>query len=760
MSTTDQNQKNVTLKSSTSSKSVTTDASNIILPNQLDITINTGIPGFQKIIYKPSMTIKDLNSNDNYVAFNPLIKLNKSVVDKIPEQLRKKQFFNKALFDSLIRINQNTNSSPPAKNLMQATGYGYVDNNIKITLDTIFSEKSVIYISGKPYVIVDMQWTEGDRHIDIKGKKKIGQTIVKEEVVSGEEQLKRLDSSLIYGPNYTQNIDDGTVRGIKNASTSASTNASNTKPPPPPLPLSVTTTQNFKSFFKNPEFYTIINDVFKFGINKYGISKTVYDENVDKIEVIQNKGAGNCFFIAVEQAINNYNYINTDKKIVSRIYGDRLPFTQQYLRSLVYEYLSKNEEILDNAFVAAKVNVDKLNKLFKRELSLNLKALGKEFEKHPEIKPDVAKLYMKLSEILYKTNDNFLVQRRNDANASKKDFYPFKLLDRNRVKEYILSNDYWANQVAIDALCKELNLNVITIEKYKETLRIPFANLWNDQSCNDWNKFLFLYLEDNHYELLTFKYSENVSVSNNRFLITRNDSIFNKIEKSLPPIYILFIIYGYYASRKNKTGFNFQPDFMEEIDNVINNTIMKNSSIASRYNTLFKKYFPISYIAKPSTTGGKTRRNMYNMYNMYSKTKRNKSKDDKVVDKSQLAYYIKINLELYPGTTIPDDKFAHLKCNSKWNLVKKSYAELTGSKYSMSPFYNTLVTKIIENKKDTTEKKPDNNITEKKPDNNITEKKPDNPTEKKPDNPTEKKPDNPTEKKPDNPTEKKPDNPT
>ena len=46
------------------------------IPNQLNITINTSIPGYQKVDYKPSMTLDNNSSDDNSVKFNPLIKLN------------------------------------------------------------------------------------------------------------------------------------------------------------------------------------------------------------------------------------------------------------------------------------------------------------------------------------------------------------------------------------------------------------------------------------------------------------------------------------------------------------------------------------------------------------------------------------------------------------------------------------------------------------------------------------------------------------
>ena len=136
-----------------------------ITPDQLNITIRTSIPGYQKIEYNPSMTIKDIDSKG--VQFNALIKLNKTIVDKIPSEYRTKQFFDKGLFNSLL----NYNGRNEARSLLQATHLGYIDNNIKVTLDSIFPVNSVIYIGKKPYAIGDVQWTNGDWKIEVKQKK-------------------------------------------------------------------------------------------------------------------------------------------------------------------------------------------------------------------------------------------------------------------------------------------------------------------------------------------------------------------------------------------------------------------------------------------------------------------------------------------------------------------------------------------------------------------------------------------------------------
>jgi len=136
------------------------------IPNELKITIHTSIPGYQTIEYKPSMTITNISTDDSSVRFNPLIKLDKVIIDKVPENIRKKEFFNKGLFESLLKYTK----SSEAKNLTQATRNGIVDNNIKLTLETLFPENSVIYIGKNPYAIADVQWTKGDWKIDLKQK--------------------------------------------------------------------------------------------------------------------------------------------------------------------------------------------------------------------------------------------------------------------------------------------------------------------------------------------------------------------------------------------------------------------------------------------------------------------------------------------------------------------------------------------------------------------------------------------------------------
>jgi len=80
---------------------------NIPIPNALTITINTSVPGYQIIKYKPNMSVKNIDKDDKTIWFDPLVPLDQSVINKVPESVRVLQFFNKGLFDSLINYHGN-----------------------------------------------------------------------------------------------------------------------------------------------------------------------------------------------------------------------------------------------------------------------------------------------------------------------------------------------------------------------------------------------------------------------------------------------------------------------------------------------------------------------------------------------------------------------------------------------------------------------------------------------------------------------------
>jgi len=845
-------------------------ADNKITPNQLNIIINTSVPGYQKIEYKPYMTIPDISKDDKKIMFNPLFKLDKSYVDKVPENLRKTQFFNKGLFDSLLNFTNGTK----ATSLLQATRNDFVNNNIKVTLDAIFPENSVLYINKKPYTIADVQWSKGDWNIDTKVKKSqldsskiadpaLYQTVVKDEIISGENQLKSLPPTILYGENYTGPKDDinSLASGLSPSNPSITPEFPVTPelpitpklpvtpdpsitpkphithepsnldiihrpsnqvephirskpsmlsilPSPSPQPVSpiplltdsdesnIQTSESYpnviepltkmktstkpttflRGFFKEQKFFDLINMIYaassentKMVIQKSlsestslnepvtlnestslnELNKETYQKNVLEIKTIENAGQGNCFFIAIADAINYHNYYNQKNRIISGRYGTGVNlYTQLYLRSLVVKYLQSWDGLDDYLLNIAPVNADDLNNLFIQQIN-GIKLALRESGNSDEITPDN---YVRIANDIFNTRDNFLVKNVENVPIDIDEYNtPFKVLEKGQIQRYILSSNFWANKIVIYALCSELKLNIIPLESIKlgarkSSLRVPYANFSPD--LNAWNKYLFLYYYQNHYELITFnqktslqktslqKTNTTIRVSPKKFL-KKSKIIFDRNSQisQLPPIYILFIIYGSYFSsitnQQDKLNFTFKKEIMVTIDNIINNNLYNASAYDSFFYPVFKVYFPNGNIRNPrnsiepsqmkATESSESivpyKGGAYQSYNPYYKNpyykpsyynpqymadnmeKKNMDKND-----SQLAYLVTISMELRPGTSLSPAELTNAKCNSKWNSIRKSYADLVGKPYVIPPIYN----KTIKNKEEISSNKTQN----------------------------------------------------
>jgi ankyrin repeat protein len=77
------------------------------------------------------------------------------------------QFFNRYEFNNLLLRTMNE-SPQQIPDLATAKEEGITDNNIQITLDTLFKADNVIYIEGAPYTIYAHDWVIGDWQIDTR----------------------------------------------------------------------------------------------------------------------------------------------------------------------------------------------------------------------------------------------------------------------------------------------------------------------------------------------------------------------------------------------------------------------------------------------------------------------------------------------------------------------------------------------------------------------------------------------------------------
>jgi hypothetical protein len=912
------------------------------IPNELKITINTSIPGFQSIRYKPSMTLPN-EKNDDSIQFNPLVKLKSSVIKSLPESVQKKEFFNKGLFQSLV----NSHGLVKNKSLVEATKDGFIDNNIKVTLETLFPSNSVLYINKQPYVITDVQWTKGDWKIDKKIQHVpqlessrltdpyLYNTVVKDEIISGENEMRQLPKEIIYGSNYTgptnvasgikpvvpsTNIRSnsfitptmGSPRGqyIKSQSPPGVRPMSPTKPtktikptkpikplpivtpikptylpsnvslayeakereiqkqylnlvqqqkqllqqqqfvsqqllnqenklskekralflqeqqqiakereklklqqellsqelnmlrlkfesqrlkmfrnkeimdstnkypygnpfgrpplPPanpygnpfgrPPLPptgpeilddeeiiekpikkivleTSQSSTIGLQAYFGNNNYYFMLNSIFQnMSVNEKkkindifkqstgvdakatkGLSKSAYDYTVNNMRVIKNAGGGDCFFIAVADAINYYNENAnsvSDKIVYENNYGVKIPFTQLVLREIVADFISlKNEVTFEQLVTILEDNVNIMNTMFKVEYEQFINDNG----------PVTSNIFFDLINNIYHDpeNDSFLVKKPSRMTSETLE-NPFRMIKKNELKTYISSSDYWGNPIAINALCEILSLNIIVIEKKNNMIRIPYIYDRN----KTWNKYLFIYHETSHYELITFDYIFNIAQPPVTKTIFRNNYL-------IPPFYIIFLIFAssYFKiiEENDKKNYKLLPGLMKNLFDIynkieLNSKSSKNKKLKqenSKFLKLFNDYFLKPPMLKRETSfetlssksnhnpfeGGAVSPYQYNRVNnrpyqtqtqilprspyLYSLIKK-PPQTQVETSQSNISYYISIDMYLKKGSELSDKDISSLNCVHRLNSIRKNYADLRGLKYSPIPDYNML----------------------------------------------------------------------
>lgn len=766
------------------------------VPNELKITINTGIPGYQKVDYKPYMSIPNLSYRENKVLFNPLIKIDKNAIDKIPENIRKNRFFNKSAFDSL----KNYTKEATAPNLQYATENGYIDNNIQVILNTIFPENSVIYINKSPYVILDTQWTKGSWKMDEKqyANNKIHSGL-NDENQNREKKFESLPPTIRYGPNYngikkilpsvpimnsTQTTtlpttlpttvssssvpmpspETSSVQKISPSTTLAPVpNPSpETTLAPVPTPAPETTSpanlprdpeemrkfnMEIDEFFKNratkilkkdelkkdesltPEIqlevnikhtqrlhnlnnflnklYPIANFIYKNMTieeqqkiqnnllkstnspktpypNPINLNANAYIQLINQTIIYKNTGGGNCFFIAVADAINYHNYNNPHDKIIYNGFGIGTKiFTQKYLRQLVLNYMfdEKNKDTIETYKQNALINQTELNNTFDAQVKAIVTNHGGVDLTNEQ--------YINVAQTLYKNDDNFLINNVTEVPLDISDYYkPFTAMTDNQIKQYILSDNYWANEVAIYALCNSLGLNVIPIEEKNHKLKIPYAN-FDNTTLNGWSRYLFLYLNNSHYELMSFGFKEKSRILR-RAIFKRDDT------NLIVPIFIIFIIFGSYYLYKTKefqNNFSFFPLIMQGFEKSYNKIL---NSPNKNYKNIFLQAFDANFPYRAVTTGGA---NNYYINNYYTNNRNrnynhnyNQSYNDINSLNQVTAYYITIDMELHPGTTISPEEIKQVKCKHRWNSIKKAYSEFMGKPYSV-----TLLPKTIKN---------------------------------------------------------------
>ena len=494
----------------------------------------------------------------------------------------------------------------------------------------------------------------------------------------------------------------------------------------PSLRMSLESTKTLRNYFGSEIFYSMISMIFKYmtdeekifiqnifknttNIDVKGtstnISKAAYNFTITGIKtissdgvsikksfteglrVIANSGGGNCLFLAVADAINYYNYYNDiNEKIIYNRYGNgNNIFTTKILRNIISTEIIKlfnsNEENREAFLDEGQINLDILNNDFE-QIMLSSIDIPKEM---------ALEYYNNTLTDVYKSHNNFFVIIPDFIENRNR---PFKLTTNNdEIKKYIESEYYWADIRSIDIINKILKLNIITIKNDNDNYTIPYPTIKSDG--NDmWTKYLFLYYNENHYELITFDYLIKVSSKVTRIKKT----IFERRSNILPPFYIVFLLFSLFYMRLQSVDKELVTLFINSfkaIQNSFNSIIITPASsdknIAS-FITNFENYFgPI----RREILGGATNNNT----TVSSKFLKKEDKQDSV----QISFHITIDMELQKGTTLSKEQISNIKCIKGWNKVQKSFADFTGKKYVIPPVYDNLSYK--HNKKEEQENK-------------------------------------------------------
>ena len=146
-------------------------SNSVSVPNTLTIYVRTRLQDETKFKYKPSNTI--LNYDGKTVYFNPLVKLSRSIIRNIPDNVSRNylytQFFSEKQFKGLLqRTLSNPSTAQPKRDINDPAVSGIIDSNIEATLSTLFSPNTKFYIGKNLYTIYSYGWEPGAWKVDTK----------------------------------------------------------------------------------------------------------------------------------------------------------------------------------------------------------------------------------------------------------------------------------------------------------------------------------------------------------------------------------------------------------------------------------------------------------------------------------------------------------------------------------------------------------------------------------------------------------------
>jgi hypothetical protein len=441
----------------------------------------------------------------------------------------------------------------------------------------------------------------------------------------------------------------------------------------------------------------------------YELPDRIFNANIEELRVVQTIANGNCFFEAVARALNDYHN-----------YDESSPgyFNQEDIRKEVRKYFLYNKDKL------------KILLKFANDVKDNMNAeLYKYREKHPILDVSVEKnlYFIEINKIF--NNANVLFIQKPTSTTSGFTVPP----NEEEALKFILSPNFWADDSIYPIIQQIYGLKIITVlrdvpvgvgKDKMSNYSLPYPNLLTNEPSdtskldnNNFDKYIFLlFSSSNHYDLITF-YNRTEKGRTLRM------SVFPRIPENQlpenpetePPLYILLFIYGHFYQFLSDEDKSRVVLFQNEMKNIeiaykefkttpssdekeeINKT-----TVIQKFNELFSRGIPkdgtTKSVSSPTTESGTgtgttgttepgatpTPTTTTGTTGLASGTRTN-SMTTAFFGDSNLGFYIVVDLELYPGTSIPINKKFSIACDIQKEKIKESFAELRGKVYAPTP---------------------------------------------------------------------------
>jgi hypothetical protein len=468
------------------------------------------------------------------------------------------------------------------------------------------------------------------------------------------------------------------------------------------------------------------------GYEKGLISTKPNDTNISLIQnwkIIKNEAAGDCLFETVRDILNGYNASSSTPKIEKKDYMQNGLYTVKLLRTLVADNI--NKEMYDNMVISSKQSVSSADTKVRWKFMINSNgSIKTQPETKEAIKKCATEKYRDVNEEPLQPQDYYWGDEISFDIFEKVFDIKFVVIDtkgntkkqvgsyvsfENSEKEKDYGNIVQMSNDSKRCFIEKNNYEVITKKLENITLENRYTINCKLSSSIKENVNLFgfiLYSGNNHYEALYQKGFKNPSQDN---YLLEGENI---------PSYIIYMIFSKCykvisndTNRKNseygKTSLGKKlEDLMKVYTAKKENPESMNKSnkrlvggaqdppiaIASPLDTLgpinatdvrpiYENQSP-QVLEETRDRPFPTRKNRREGSNSTQSTRRNRGYV------SELTYYIVIDLELYPGDRIPPLQMAALGCESRYEKIRKSYADVFGYVYRPNE-YTPPISKLI-----------------------------------------------------------------